>query len=89
MTIFKINIIFIFIILLILVFLFLCNFFYITDNFFYITDSFINNGIDINNNLSKYRLIVVKNKNYILLHFKNIVNNENKIYKIYKNKFIL
>lgn len=36
-----------------------------------------------------YKVILVKNKNYILLHFKNMENNENKIYKIYKNKFIL
>ena len=43
--------------------------------------------IDYNSN--QYRLIIVQNKNYILLHFKNILNNQNKIYKIYKNKFIL
>lgn len=70
----------IFIILLVLIFFFISN-------FFYITDSFLNESY--NNYLSKYRLIIVKNKNYVLLHFKNILNNENKIYKIYKNKFIL
>ncbi len=66
-----INWIFILIILLILLFFFISDFFYKIENF----------------TLSKYRLIIVKNKDYILLHFKNIINGENKIYKIYKNKF--
>lgn len=69
----EINWIFILIILLILLFFFICDF---------------SNNIE-NFTLSKYRLIIVKNKNYVLLHFKNIINGENKIYKIYKNKFIL
>jgi hypothetical protein len=68
-----INWIFILIILLILLFFFLYDLFYKFENFI----------------LREYRLIIVKNKNYILLHFKNIINGENIIYKIYKNKFIL
>ncbi len=67
----EINCIFILIILLILLFFFICDFFYKIENFA----------------LSKYRLIIVKNKDYVLLHFKNIINEQNKIYKIYKNKF--
>ena len=69
----KINWIFILIILLILLFFLIYDFFYKIENF----------------TLREYRLIIVKNKNYLLLHFKNIINGENKIYKIYKNKFIL
>ena len=38
---------------------------------------------------SKYKLIIVKNKNYVFIHVKNLSNGENKIYKIYKNKFII
>ncbi len=38
---------------------------------------------------SNIELIIVKNNNWILIHFNNIENNENKIYKIYKNKFII
>lgn len=69
----EINWIFIFIILVILLFFFVYDIFDKIENFTF----------------SKYRLIIVKNKDYVLLHFKNIINGENKIYKIYKNKFIL
>jgi hypothetical protein len=69
----KNNWTFIFIILLLLIFIFLIEFINKIDHF----------------TLSKYRLIIVKNNNYILLHLKNINNNENKIYKIYKDKFII
>ena len=40
-------------------------------------------------NLNKYRLIIIKNNNYIIMYIKdpdNYINN--KFYKIYKNKFI-
>jgi len=42
-----------------------------------------------NFSVSQYRLIIVKNKNWIYIHIKNMNNGENKIYKIYKNKFII
>ena len=70
----EINWIFILVILLMLLFFFIYDSFYI-----------INNFTQTINNSTEYRLIIVKNKNYILLHFKNILNNQNKIYKIYKN----
>ena len=70
----EINWIFILVILLILLFFFIYDSFYI-----------INNFTQTINNSTEYRLIIVNNKNYILLHFKNILNNQNKIYKIYKN----
>lgn len=74
----KINWIFILIILLMLLSFFLYD-------FFHVLEKFISNS----NYSNKYRLIIVYNKNYVLLHFKNIIDHSNKIYKIYKNKFIL
>lgn len=38
----------------------------------------------LHTNLLKSKPIIVKNNDYILLHFKNIINDGNKIYKIYK-----
>ena len=45
---------------------------------------------DLNENFtnSKYKIIIVENKDYYLFHIKNNQTN-NKIYKIYKNKFII
>lgn len=55
-------------------------------NFIYSLDNFISKyNIDLN--ISK--IIIVNNKNYILLHFKNNNKFSNKIFKIYKYKFIL
>jgi hypothetical protein len=67
----KINWIFILVILLILLFVYITR---TAENF-------------ILTHQSQYKLIIVKNKNYILFHVKNQLNGENKIYKIYKNKF--
>jgi hypothetical protein len=39
-------------------------------------------------NLTKYRIIIIKNKNYDMIYLKNENNINNKIYKIYKNKLI-
>ena len=74
----EINWNFIFIIVLILLFFIISNFFNAISTF-----------TQLNNILDNYRLIITNNKNYILLHFKNIIDNQNIIYKIYKNKFIL
>jgi hypothetical protein len=74
----EINWNFIFIIVLILLFFIISNFFNTISTF-----------TQLNNILDNYRLIITNNKNYILLHFKNIIDNQNIIYKIYKNKFIL
>jgi hypothetical protein len=73
----KINWTFILIILLILLFFFIGDFFYIVNNFASLYKNYLN----------QYKLIIVSNKNYILLHFKNIFNGSNQIFKIYKNKF--
>jgi hypothetical protein len=73
----KINWIFIFIIMLILLFFFINGFV-----------NTINNFTKLDNKSNKYRLIIISNKNYFLLHFKNIINGSNQIYKIYKNKFL-
>ena len=54
----KSNLIFIFIIILILIFIYIYNLVFKIENF----DS------------NKYRLIIVKNKNYILLHYKDNIN---------------
>jgi len=54
--------------------------------FFIIIICFINTTFE--NNELKYKLIIVKNKNYILIHYFDIINKKNFIYKIYKNKFI-
>ncbi len=69
----KNNLIFILSILIIFIFIYILQFTNNIDNF----------------TICKYRLIIVKNKNYILLHLKDVINNENKIYKIYKDKFII
>lgn len=73
----KINWIFILVILLILLFFFIIDIVKAISNFMQIT-----------NNSNQYRLIIVSNKNYFLLHFKNFINDSNQIYKIYKNKFL-
>ena len=45
---------------------------------------------DLNENFtdSKYKIIIVDYKNFYLIHIKNH-QTINKIYKIYKNKFII
>ena len=50
---------------------------------------FSNNNENFIFEKSNVQLIIVKNNNWILIHLNNIENNENKIYKIYKNKFII
>lgn len=41
------------------------------------------------NFMTKYKrkIIIVTNSKFVLIHFKDLNNNKNKIYKIYKNKF--
>lgn len=55
-------------------------------NFIYSLDRFVSK---YNINLNICKIIIVNNKNYIFIHFKNTNGFSNKILKIYKYKFIL